>query len=60
MITEQNRQLGWFCLVDGLVRYGPDGRCAGPVTLVEESGREWLTLRQANGDVWTEFFRSMK
>jgi hypothetical protein len=30
------------------------------VTLVEESGREWLTLRQANGDVWTEFFRSMK
>jgi hypothetical protein len=51
---------GRIATVDGVVRWGPtDPKLpwSGTATLVEENGREWLTFRRANGQVWTEVDR---
>jgi hypothetical protein len=51
---------GRIAIVDGVVRWGstdPQQPLSGTATLVEENGREWLTFRRANGEVWTEVNR---
>jgi hypothetical protein len=57
LVTQQNRRLGKFRVAEGQLQHGSDGHWWGYATLVEERGREWLTLRRANGDIYTEFYR---
>ena len=58
MITEQNPSFhGKFAIVNGDLQWGREGWWVGPVAVVEEGGREYLTIFRANGDVWTEFDR---
>jgi hypothetical protein len=47
-------------IVDGAARWAaadPKLPWFGTATLVDENGREWLTFRRPNGQVWTEVDR---
>jgi hypothetical protein len=58
MITERNPSFhGKFGIVNGVLQWGNEGWWVGPVTVVDERGREYMSLRRANGEVWTEFDR---
>jgi hypothetical protein len=59
MVVERNPSYhGKVGIVNGVLQWGVDGRWYGLVKVVEEDGREWLTLYRANGEVWTEFDRA--
>jgi hypothetical protein len=58
MTTRSNpARYGKFGIVNGVLMHGNDGWWSGPVTVVEERGREYMTLRRQN-EVWTEFDRA--
>ena len=59
VVVEQNPgYYGNVEVVDGVPRWGQGGRWYGTLILVEERGREYLTLSRTNGSVWTEFDRA--
>ena len=49
---------GVLGIVDGVLRWGQDGRWYGRVTVVEHRGHEYLSMLKVNGQVWTEFQRA--
>jgi hypothetical protein len=49
---------GTLGIVDGSLRWGQGDRWVGSVTLVEQRGREYLSIVRADGTVWTEFQRA--
>jgi hypothetical protein len=49
---------GYFGIVDGVLRWGQGGRWIGRVTVVEQRGREYLSIVREDGTVWTEFERA--
>jgi hypothetical protein len=61
IVTERNpTYYGRMGIADGVVRWAaadPKLPWYGTATLVEENGREWLTLRRPTGEVWTEVAR---
>ena len=55
MVVEQNASFhGKVAIVNGALQWGAGGWWYGPVRVVEEGGREWLTFVRENGEVWTE------
>lgn len=59
MVVEQNASFhGKVAIVNGALQWGAGGWWYGPVRVVEEGGREWLTFVRENGEVWTEFDRA--
>ena len=49
---------GVLGIVDGVLRWGQGGRWHGRVTVVEQRGREYLSIVKEDGQVWTEFQRA--
>jgi hypothetical protein len=49
---------GTIGVVNGELRWGQGGRWQGRVTVAEQGGREYLSILNGNGTVWTEFERS--
>jgi hypothetical protein len=49
---------GALGIVDGVLRWGQDGRWYGRVTVVEARGYEYLSMLNVNGQVWIEFQRA--
>jgi hypothetical protein len=49
---------GVLGIVDGVLRWGQDGRWYGRVTVVEHRGYEYLSMLNVDGKVWTEFQRA--
>jgi hypothetical protein len=49
---------GALGIVNGVPHWGQDGRWYGRATLVERRGYEYLSMLNANGDVWLEFQRA--
>jgi hypothetical protein len=49
---------GKLGIVDGVLRWGQEGRWYGRVTVVEHRGYEYLSMLNVNGQVWTEFQRA--
>jgi len=45
-------------IVDGVLRWGQDGRWYGRATVVERRGYEYLSMLDVNGQVWMEFQRA--
>ena len=59
MTIERNPSYhGKFAIVNSELQWGREGWWIGPVRVVEERGREYLTIYHANGEVWTEFDRA--
>jgi hypothetical protein len=56
--VEQGRLHGVLGIVDGVLRWGQDGRWLGQVTVVEHGGYEYLNMLNTNGQLWTEFQRA--
>ena len=48
---------GVLGIVDGVLRWGQGGRWYGRVTVVEQRGREYLSIVREDGQLWTEFER---
>jgi hypothetical protein len=57
-VHEGNIHYGVLGIVDGVLRWGQGGRWLGRVTVVEERGREYLTIVRENGSIWSEFERT--
>jgi hypothetical protein len=58
MVNERNTmRYGRLGIVNGVLQHGVDGWWHGEAKLVEERGREWLTLYRLNGDVYVEYYR---
>jgi hypothetical protein len=49
---------GALAIVDGVLRWGQEGRWYGRATVAERRGYEYLTMLTASGDVWLEFQRA--
>jgi hypothetical protein len=49
---------GVLGIVDGVLRWGQDGRWYGRATVVERRGYEYLSMLDVNGQVWMEFQRT--
>jgi hypothetical protein len=49
---------GTLGLVDGVPHWGQDGRWYGRATVVVRRGYEYLSMLNANGEVWLEFQRA--
>jgi hypothetical protein len=49
---------GALGLVNGVPHWGQDGRWYGRATVVERRGYEYLSMLDANGDLWLEFQRA--
>jgi hypothetical protein len=49
---------GALGIVDGVLRWGQDGRWYGRATVVEHRGYEYLAMLNVNGQVWIEFQRA--
>jgi hypothetical protein len=49
---------GALAIVDGVLRWGRDGRWYGRATVVERRGYEYLIMLTVGGDVWLEFQRA--
>jgi hypothetical protein len=57
-IEQASNLHGAFGIVDGVLRWGQDGRWYGRVTVVEHRGYEYLSMLDVNGRVWIEFQRA--
>jgi hypothetical protein len=57
-VDQASNQHGVLGVVDGVLRWGQDGRWYGRVTVVEHRGYEYLSMLDEHGQVWTEFQRA--
>jgi hypothetical protein len=45
-------------MADGVLRWGHGDRLYGRVVVVEQRGREYLSIVRDNGTVWSEYERA--
>lgn len=57
-VDEASNLHGVLGLVDGVLRWGQDGRWYGQATVVEHRGYEYLSMLNEHGQVWIEFQRA--
>jgi hypothetical protein len=58
LLEQASNLRGALGIVDGVLRWGLDGRWYGRVTVVEHRGYEYLSMLNVNGQVWIEFQRA--
>jgi hypothetical protein len=57
-VYQNNSEQGYLGIVNGVLRWGKAGRWYGRISVVEDRGREYLSIVRDNGTVWTEFERA--